>query len=62
MVFCKHALKYSKKVGPHQGEYCKVCGKWLRWVKKPLNSDDGQTLGAAKEVRRWDKKWWRSSR
>lgn len=25
----------NKKSGPHLGEYCASCGRWLRWVSIP---------------------------
>ena len=39
---CKYIEKVYKKKGPHTGEYCGNCGKWLRWVaKRPvrINTD-----------------------
>lgn len=39
--------KVYKKKGPHTGEYCVNCGKWLRWVgKRPvrINTDNSDGL------------------
>lgn len=26
---------FIKKVGPHIGAYCKQCGKYIKWIKRP---------------------------
>lgn len=31
-----HAGVYRKKSGPHLGEYCKECDRWIRWVPQGL--------------------------
>ena len=29
---CLHSHRIYAKRGPHLGEYCALCGKWLRWA------------------------------
>lgn len=38
---CKHSHVVYKPKGPHVGEYCALCDKWLRWAptKDMLASD-----------------------
>lgn len=46
MKNCKHCGYTGddfirKSSGPHIGEYCPSCGKWLKWEKQPGN--EGKT-------------------
>lgn len=34
MKVCEHVHTYFEPKGPHLGEYCQFCGRWLRWVKQ----------------------------
>ena len=34
MCKCGSTLYFYKQIGPHIGEYCQKCGKWIRWVPK----------------------------
>lgn len=31
---CLHSHRIYSQRGPHLGEYCALCGKWLRWMPK----------------------------
>ena len=31
---CGHTTAIYEQVGPHVGERCASCGKWIRWVPK----------------------------
>jgi hypothetical protein len=37
---CNSTQTEQRKQGPHIGEYCKDCGKWLRWVSQYTNIED----------------------
>lgn len=32
---CGSKDRIKKEKGPHTGEYCSDCGKWIRWIPKP---------------------------
>ena len=34
---CPNSPTYTKVVGPHVGEYCGACHKWIRWIKQNKN-------------------------
>ena len=38
--FCGMSYPIYKHVGPHIGEWCGFCQKWIRWIpKKELNEN-----------------------
>jgi hypothetical protein len=34
---CGSDNSYTRQVGPHLGEYCSNCDKWIRWISQPLD-------------------------
>lgn len=39
--YCGMTVPVYKQVGPHTGEWCQSCQRWIRWVpKKELKQDD----------------------
>lgn len=31
---CEHEETFREAVGPHMGLYCKICGRWIKWLNK----------------------------
>lgn len=41
--YCGMTSPVYKQVGPHTGEWCQFCQRWIRWVpKKESKQDDAQ--------------------
>lgn len=39
--YCGMHTPVYKEVGPHTGEWCQFCQRWIRWIpKKELKQDD----------------------
>lgn len=38
--YCGMSLPIYKQVGPHIGEWCHMCQRWIRWVpKREINAE-----------------------
>ena len=38
--YCGMTLPIYKQVGPHVGEWCHMCQRWIRWVpKREINAE-----------------------
>lgn len=46
---CCNGKTIQKQPGPHIGEYCSDCGKWIRWV--PQEKDGEYILWAVDNLK-----------